>query len=128
MNFLNLGIMQLDGATVGISYTYECIMDSSQTHNKNCNIYECARRSEFCGLWLKQRQKTLLKEYEQSTKSSTFIDKRIGEQNEGLEEFDKAILRSQRERQVRLLRFHTFLCTRNTLLSAYLILSDAPVR
>lgn len=51
-----------------------------------------------------QRQKTLLKEYEQSTKSSTFVDKRIGEQNEGLEEFDKAILRSQRERQVKFLK------------------------
>ncbi|KAG6399001.1 hypothetical protein SASPL_140474 [Salvia splendens] len=36
------------------------------------------------------------------TKSSTFVDKRIGEQNEGLEEFDKAILRSQRERQLKL--------------------------
>lgn len=50
-----------------------------------------------------QREKTLLKEYEQSTKSSSFVDKRIGEQNEGLGEFDKAILRSQRERQVRFL-------------------------
>lgn len=47
-----------------------------------------------------QRQKTLLKEYEQSTKSSVFVDKRIGEQNEDLEEFHKAILRSQRERKV----------------------------
>ena len=28
-------------------------------------------------------------------------DKRIGEQDDGLGEFDKAILRSQRERQVR---------------------------
>ncbi|KAG6405565.1 hypothetical protein SASPL_133156 [Salvia splendens] len=44
-------------------------------------------------LAIQKRQKTLLKEYEQSTKSSTFVDKRIGEQNEGLEEFDKAILR-----------------------------------
>ncbi|KAL6969684.1 hypothetical protein U1Q18_029391 [Sarracenia purpurea var. burkii] len=49
------------------------------------------------------RKKTLLKEYEQSGKSSVFVDKRIGEQNEALGEFDKAILRSQRERQVRLL-------------------------
>ncbi|KAL8531509.1 hypothetical protein ACS0TY_008195 [Phlomoides rotata] len=53
-------------------------------------------------LAIQKREKTLLKEYEQSTKSSTFIDKRIGEQNEGLEEFDKAILRSQRERQLNL--------------------------
>lgn len=29
-----------------------------------------------------------------------FVDKRIGEQNEELGEFDKAILRSQRERRV----------------------------
>lgn len=48
-----------------------------------------------------QREKTLLKEYEQSGKSSVFIDKRIGEQNDELGEFDKAILRSQRERQVK---------------------------
>ncbi|KAL1556594.1 nucleolar protein 14-like isoform X2 [Salvia divinorum] len=53
-------------------------------------------------LAIQKRQKTLLKEYEHSTKSSTFVDKRIGEQNEGLEEFDKAILRSQRERQLKL--------------------------
>ncbi|MCE3217153.1 hypothetical protein HAX54_010666 [Datura stramonium] len=38
-----------------------------------------------------------LKEYEQSAKSSMFVDKRIGENDEGLGEFDKAILRSQRE-------------------------------
>ncbi|XP_060215058.1 uncharacterized protein LOC132641933 [Lycium barbarum] len=49
-----------------------------------------------------KRKKTLLKEYEQSTKSSMFVDKRIGENDEGLGEFDKAIMRSQRERQVKL--------------------------
>lgn len=53
-------------------------------------------------LAIQKREKTLLKEYEQSTKSSSFVDKRIGEQNEGLGEFDKAILRSQRERQIKL--------------------------
>lgn len=53
-------------------------------------------------LALEKRKKTLLKEYEQSGKASVFVDKRIGEQNEGLEEFDKAILRSQRERQLKL--------------------------
>ncbi|KAL3830598.1 hypothetical protein ACJIZ3_019400 [Penstemon smallii] len=53
-------------------------------------------------LAIQKRQKTLLKEYEGSTKSSVFVDKRIGEQNDGLEEFDKAILRSQRERQLKL--------------------------
>ncbi|XP_075522214.1 uncharacterized protein LOC142555294 isoform X1 [Primulina tabacum] len=51
-------------------------------------------------LSVQKRQKTLLKEYEQSTKSSVFVDKRIGEQNEGLEEFHKAILRSQRVRKL----------------------------
>lgn len=47
-----------------------------------------------------QRKKTLLKDYERSGKSSVFVDKRIGEQNEELGEFDKAILRSQREMRV----------------------------
>lgn len=53
-------------------------------------------------LSVQKRQRTLLKEYEQSTKSSVFVDKRIGEQNEGLEEFHKAILRSQRVRKLNL--------------------------
>ncbi|KAG8383019.1 hypothetical protein BUALT_Bualt05G0140300 [Buddleja alternifolia] len=48
-----------------------------------------------------QKKGTAMHEYEQSTKSSVFVDKRIGEQNEGLEEFDKAIMRSQRERQLK---------------------------
>ncbi|KAL5728623.1 hypothetical protein ACHQM5_001688 [Ranunculus cassubicifolius] len=52
-------------------------------------------------LAIDKRKSTLLKEYEQSGKSSVFLDKRIGEQNESLGEFDKAILRSQRERQVK---------------------------
>lgn len=50
--------------------------------------------------WVAQRKKTLLKEYEQSGKSSVFVDKRIGEQNDELDEFDKAIRRTQRERLV----------------------------
>jgi nucleolar protein 14 len=48
-----------------------------------------------------KRKKTLLKDYERSGKSSQFIDNRIGEQREGLGEFDKALLRSQRERQLK---------------------------
>ena len=52
-----------------------------------------------------QRNKTLLKDYERSGKSSVFVDKRIGEQNEELGEFDKAILRSQREMRVILFIF-----------------------
>lgn len=51
-------------------------------------------------LAIQKRSKTLLKEYEQSGKSSVFVDKRIGERNDALEEFDKAIMRSQRQRQV----------------------------
>lgn len=53
-------------------------------------------------LAIEKRKKTLLKEYEQSGKSSVFLDKRIGEQNEVLGEFDKAIMRSQRERRLKL--------------------------
>lgn len=41
-----------------------------------------------------------MKEYEQSGKATKFTDKRIGEQDEELGEFDKGILRSQRERKV----------------------------
>ncbi|CAM8900897.1 unnamed protein product [Rhodiola kirilowii] len=52
-------------------------------------------------LAIEKRKKTLLKEYEQSGKASVFMDKRIGEQNNELEEFDKAILRSQRQRQMK---------------------------
>ncbi|KAG6708692.1 nucleolar protein 14 isoform X1 [Carya illinoinensis] len=53
-------------------------------------------------LAVEKRKKTLLKEYEQSGKASVFLDKRIGENNDALGEFDKAILRSQRERQLKL--------------------------
>lgn len=51
---------------------------------------------------IQKRKKTLLKEFEQRGKASVFIDKRIGEQNAELGEYDKAILRSQRERQLKL--------------------------
>ncbi|PRQ40602.1 putative nucleolar protein [Rosa chinensis] len=50
---------------------------------------------------IEKRKKTLLKEYEQSGKSSVFVDKRIGEENDELDEFDKAIRRTQRERQLK---------------------------
>ncbi|XVF03154.1 hypothetical protein REPUB_Repub04eG0236400 [Reevesia pubescens] len=53
-------------------------------------------------LAIQKRKKTLLKEYEQSTKSSVFVDKRIGEQNDDLGEFEKGIMRSQRERRLKL--------------------------
>ncbi|RYR75698.1 hypothetical protein Ahy_A01g000272 [Arachis hypogaea] len=51
-------------------------------------------------LAIEKRKKTLLKEYKQSTKSSVFEDKRIGEGDKALDEFGKAILRTQRERQL----------------------------
>lgn len=41
-----------------------------------------------------------MKEYEESAKSAKFIDRRLGEKDDTLQEFDKAILRLQRERQV----------------------------
>ncbi|KAL4556610.1 hypothetical protein LXL04_039268 [Taraxacum kok-saghyz] len=53
-------------------------------------------------LAIEKRKKTLLKDYERIGKSSVFVDKRIGEQNEELGEFDKAILRSQREMRMKL--------------------------
>jgi hypothetical protein len=47
-----------------------------------------------------QRENTLLKEFEASAKSSMFHDRRIGERDNSLPEFDKAILRQQHERLV----------------------------
>lgn len=47
-----------------------------------------------------KRKNTLQKEYEQSLKASVFLDKRIGEHDDELGEFDKGIIRSQRQRQV----------------------------
>lgn len=41
--------------------------------------------------WLWQRKKTLLKEYERSGKASQFVDKRIGEDNEDMGEFQQAL-------------------------------------
>ncbi|GAB2262460.1 hypothetical protein Droror1_Dr00003457 [Drosera rotundifolia] len=52
-------------------------------------------------LAVEKRKKTLLKEYEQSGKASVFVDRRIGEKDDALGEFDKGILRSQRERQIK---------------------------
>ncbi|XP_078430065.1 nucleolar-like protein [Wolffia australiana] len=51
---------------------------------------------------VEKRKQTLLKDYEQSRKSSKFIDKRIGEADDALGEFEKGILRLQRERQQKL--------------------------
>ncbi|KAF6163850.1 hypothetical protein GIB67_024705 [Kingdonia uniflora] len=49
---------------------------------------------------IEKRKMTLLKEYKQSGKSSVFEDKRIGEQDKTLGEFDKAILRRKRQLKV----------------------------
>lgn len=51
-----------------------------------------------------KRENTLLKEYEQSAKSSVFHDRRIGERDDTLPEFDKAIIRQQRELMAKLKR------------------------
>lgn len=63
-------------------------------------FYDLVSDGNFAYFGVRQRKKTLLKEYEQSGKASVFLDKRIGETDDALGEFDKAILRSQRERQV----------------------------
>ncbi|KAG5061777.1 hypothetical protein GLYMA_02G003100v4 [Glycine max] len=61
---------------------------------------EARRMGLARSLAIQKRNNTLLKEYHQSAKSSLFVDKRIGEKDEALDEFGKAILRSQRERQL----------------------------
>lgn len=63
---------------------------------------------------MRQRKKTLLKEYQQSRKSTEFSDKRIGEWDEELGEFDKAILRSQRE-----LKVTTLVCFEHSILALF---------
>ncbi|PKU84494.1 nucleolar protein 14 isoform X1 [Dendrobium catenatum] len=55
-------------------------------------------------LAIEKRKKTLMKEYLESTKSAKFIDRRLGEKDDTLQEFDKAILRMQRERQSKIKR------------------------
>ena len=47
-----------------------------------------------------QRKVSLLQEYKQRGNQNTFVDRRFGEQDEGLGEEEKAIMRFQRERQV----------------------------
>ncbi|PUZ38062.1 hypothetical protein GQ55_9G166900 [Panicum hallii var. hallii] len=53
---------------------------------------------------IRKRENTLLKEFEESAKSSVFHDRRIGETDDTLPEFDKAVLRQQRERLAKLKR------------------------
>ncbi|CAN6304386.1 unnamed protein product [Urochloa humidicola] len=53
---------------------------------------------------IRKRENTLLKEFVESAKSSVFLDRRIGERDDTLPEFDKAILRQQRERLAKLKR------------------------
>ena len=47
-----------------------------------------------------QRKVSLLQEYKQRGNKNVFVDRRFGEQDEGLGEEEKAIMRFQRERQV----------------------------
>ena len=45
-----------------------------------------------------QRKKTLLVEYRQLRKANAFVDRRFGEDNEGLSPEEKAIVRFQKQR------------------------------
>ncbi|CAN1794875.1 Nucleolar protein 14 [Linum perenne] len=54
---------------------------------------------------IEKRKNTLLKDYQRSAKSSVFVDNRIGEGNAELGEFDKAVMRSQKEHKVSFLCF-----------------------
>ncbi|CAN1152348.1 Nucleolar protein 14 [Linum perenne] len=51
---------------------------------------------------IEKRKNTLLKDYQRSAKSSVFVDNRIGEGNAELGEFDKAVMRSQKEHKMKL--------------------------
>lgn len=53
---------------------------------------------------IEKRKKTLLQEYKQSGKANVFLDRRFGENDDTLEDADKAIIRFQRERQARMLK------------------------
>lgn len=53
---------------------------------------------------IEKRKKTLLQEYKQSGKANVFLDRRFGENDDTLEDADKAIIRFQRERQSRMLK------------------------
>lgn len=53
---------------------------------------------------IEKRKKTLLQEYKQSGKANVFLDRRFGENDDTLEDSDKAIIRFQRERQARMLK------------------------
>ncbi|KAA8532870.1 hypothetical protein F0562_033013 [Nyssa sinensis] len=62
-----------------------------------------------------ERRKTPLKEYEQSGKSSVFLGKHIGEQNDSVGGFHKAIVRSQRERELKLNKKRKYVSERDDL-------------
>jgi len=57
---------------------------------------------------IEKRKKTLLQEYKQSGKANVFLDRRFGENDETLEDADKAIIRFQRERQARMLKSNKY--------------------
>ncbi|CAN0896225.1 Nucleolar protein 14 [Linum grandiflorum] len=51
---------------------------------------------------IEKRKNTLLVDYQRSSKSSVFVDNRIGEGNAELSEFDKNVMRSQKEHKMKL--------------------------
>ncbi|XP_057743067.1 uncharacterized protein LOC130961303 [Arachis stenosperma] len=93
--------MKLKASSKGADNPFESIWS-----RRKFDVLGQKRKGDTCriglarSLAIEKRKKTMLKEYEQSTKSSVFEDKRIGEGDEALDEFGKAILRTQRERQL----------------------------
>ena len=61
-------------------------------------------RAQWLGELSITRKKTLLQEYKQSGKANVFLDMRSGENDDALEDADKAIIRFQSERQSRMLK------------------------
>ncbi len=59
-------------------------------------ILDAQAHTQFCGCL--QRKKTLLVEYRQLRKANAFVDRRFGEDNEGLTPEEKAIVRFQKQR------------------------------
>ena len=61
-------------------------------------------RAQWLGKLSITRKKTFLQEYTQSGKADVFLDMRSRENDDALEDADKAIIRFQRERQSRMLK------------------------
>ena len=64
-----------------------------------CHMAACSiPRLTHCSAACLQRKKTLLVEYRQLRKANAFVDRRFGEDNEGLTPEEKAIVRFQKQR------------------------------